>query len=375
MANQEAQRIKDSTIHKLMAIVENQNHNYRDQEVAELREEIDKLQKEIEIMEKIIKVKEDSNQDLTSRFLEIRLHCKIHVETTEHQLTRLKPHVAQCVTELQQSKMFYRHGTDVWQHKEAKYIRDIEKLNSYINGLHSTLERNGIFGDQDIEQSDEYESEVDSNRTAQYESDDDEFDEPQNQFQLQRHSMDQDHMQYEQSLSLVNGEESFEENKQCCKLNHYDDQTIEDNCIEVSDSQEMSWCEMIEAENFEYDQQSKSIKPVHIESSMTESTCRIEEQSQPAPIQIESSLTESICRIEKQSHPALFNSNTKTGHKVLESEKQNESEVSQKLNLDPFVNGYDQDQREKVKSKSKKHRQKKLKSKPKFSSLISFGGY
>lgn len=365
MANQEVKRIKDSTIQKLMAIIDNHNQNYHDQEAANLREEIVKVQKEIEMLEDTIKVKEDSNQNLTSKFLEIRLHCKIHVQTTEHQINRLKPHVAQYVTELEQSRMFYRHGTEIWQHKEAKYIRDIEKLNAYINDLHSTLERNGIFAEQEIEQNDEYESEVDSNRTEQYESDaqleydDVEFNEPEDQFQRQQLSMDQDSMQNEQFQTFVDGGESsekddtdqaIEDNQHVEEKSASPDENTRGDCIDSTDSQKMNWCDMIDDE---LEQQSQSIEPVNIESSVVESTCSIKEQSRLASSYL----------------------NTETGHKVLKSERPIETEVPQKLNLDPFINGYDQVHREKAKSKSKKQHQKKPKSKPKFSSLISFGSY
>ncbi|XP_070501295.1 uncharacterized G-patch domain protein DDB_G0278987-like [Chironomus tepperi] len=383
MTNQEAiQRINDSTVQKLMAIVENHNRNYRDPEVVALREEIDKIQKEIEMLGKIIKVKEDLNQDLTRKFLQIRLHCKIHVETKEHQIKRLNSFAAQEAMELMQAKMYYRHAIDEWKKKEHRYVNDIQKMDAYVNDLHLKLERSGIFGDKCIEESDEYESEVDSNnsiyRSEQYASDSqfgDDYDDQSSANDEKSIEKDTKYQKSTQNTDQAIGNDLVEssdepqylqEEIQCSEViqdvQHTEDQLMSSDSDKSSSSeegghcsieetvpQESNWCDIMEA-----DQHGQSIEPVHFDSPVSESTHN---------------------REDEESQQASSNSNTETGDKVLESEEVIEPEVHLKINLNAFVHDYGQVKREKLNSKPRKQRQQKLKSKPKYLSLISFGGY
>jgi len=179
MANQEElDGITDSTVRKLAAIVEHHNRNYQDQEKAALREEIDKLKKEMIMIDKTIKVRKDSNRVLTEKLFHVRNQYIIKVNTKDDQLKRLKSTADGSVKTKNETKMFHRNAMKDWEKKEEEYNRDIEKMSSYIDGLHSTLQRHGITIDRCLQMSDEYESdefEVDWNeylyRPEQYESD------------------------------------------------------------------------------------------------------------------------------------------------------------------------------------------------------------
>ncbi|CAG9806060.1 unnamed protein product [Chironomus riparius] len=384
----EAQSINDSTVQKLMTIVENHNRNYRDEEIMALREEISKIQNEIKTIEELYKVKENLNQKLTSSFLEIRLHCKIHVETTEHQVRRMKHPAGEIAAQLHQTKVFFRHASEQWKKKEHRYIRDIEKMNNYIHGMHSTLERNGIFGGQQIEGSDEYESEVESSGSPyrsnhydsdpQYDGDCDDYDESFQEAAQDQQNIEsslQDNRNYE---SIRDADEAVEidcvtSNVQCSGLvqaSQRSEEPVEsfaepmasdklissDILAQDKASQEPNWCDIIEAEDSGFNQQSSSIELVHFDSSASDSTCY---------------------NVVVKCQEASSTSNSQTGDKEFEADKPIEPEVPMKINMDPFVHGYVEKKCEesKLKSKPKKQRKQKPKSKPKFKNLVAFGGF
>jgi hypothetical protein len=412
MANQEEQqKINDSTLRELAAIVETHNRNVRDLEVKSLREQLDNLKWELGMKVKTLKVREASNQILTVKYHQIHRSCKAQIDSVDKQVKELKAFAAENTKNKNEVDMQFRQAKQNWEKKEEEFNDEIENLGIYIADLHATLERNGIINDQYVEESDESDSdgfEVNWNvylyRREEYESDtqfddDDDDIEPQNRYQrphiapshcnLLQHipkaifeqlddeeeSIEDDNQQYEsnQEVGQVMQNDNMEPEVEAQSV--HDDQRTEEQIesadqsidvkadksvssdeVSMADShtedndkpQEQNWCDIMEAESSELDQTTQSTEPVlNDDSSSCESTSIIEEQSQPASSE----------------------SSTETRDKVLESEKPIEAEVPQKIKLDPFVHGYVE------REKSKKRRQKKPKSKPKYSSLASFGGY
>ncbi|XP_070498774.1 dentin sialophosphoprotein-like [Chironomus tepperi] len=257
-SQQELQRINDSTIRELAAIVESHNIGVRDQEIKTLREKLDKLKWELGMKLKTLKVREASYQILTIKHDQVQRQCKNQIDTIDNQVRQIKSFKLANNKKHYRTKMQFRQAKEDWEVKEQNFFQDIDKINIYIQSLHSTLERNGIPNDQYIELSDEYESEefeVDWNeylyRPDQYESDtqfeDDEYDESENLFQYQ-------HTPYYQQSQVIDeesdDEDSFEENYESSQEA---EQSMEDDFMdskkEALSQQEQNQCSVFNPED------------------------------------------------------------------------------------------------------------------------------
>jgi len=197
MANQEdLQRITDSTLREMAAVIESHNRNYQDPEEAALRDEVEKMKKEIEMVDKTIKVREKSNEQLKIKLEKVQRSYNKVVKPREQKLKTLKTTTIRSIKTMETVETFHRAAMEKWGKKKAKFNMIIEKMNEYIAIMHSKLDRHGIAHDYYMTESDEDESDesedFDLTGQGQYESDtqfeDDETDgedEPENRFEYQ----------------------------------------------------------------------------------------------------------------------------------------------------------------------------------------------
>lgn len=394
-------RIDDSKMKELAAIVENHNREIREQEIKGLREQLENKKWILGMKVKTLKVREASHKILIIKHNQVERQCKSQVAAVNNQLNKLKSIREDSDKKTQTIKMHFREAKERWKEKEEKFDKEIENLNVYIHNLHLTLERNGIPNDQLIEESDECESdetyEVDwseyLNRPDEYDSDtqfededdedcDDDFDMPRpptrrsDSSEMLRpltrrpdSSFRHQNMQQERSLPLsedydYDHEEVHLEQMQCSEprdLDSFDLIEEDGKCFESSQDvdqtpsseddvpQEPNSCDKTLSEDSGFEQ-SQLTEFVHNDLSSSEIICNNEDE---------------------QSQQVTSNSNA-----VVQEIGSKKPVEALPFNMDPFVHGYIEESfREKPKSKPKKPLQKKSKSKPKFSSLVSFGGY
>ena len=412
MANQEElQRIIDSTLRELAAIVEHHNRNIREQKKAALREELKRLKKEKDMRNEIRKGIEDSNQILTGKISEVVLHSKIQEQTKDRQLGRVENSTAEHVMEKEQAKMFFYHAMESCARKEERYIRCIRKLNNYINGLHSTLERNGIVSGRctnQAEESDEYQSYESDDSNNQFENNDNG-----NYDEFEKQSYDEESQESSNTVAETSVLESNEAVSP--EVDHYS--------IVAANPQESNWCDMIEAEELKLNQQSQLDEPEHIDLPENEPSCNDkDEESQKASNTVaETSVLESDEAVQLQvdkfsvvaanpqepnwcdmieaeelelnqqsqldvpkhidlaeTEPNCKDKDKKSqeaSNSVLESDEPVKPEVPQISKLVPSVHCFGEVKFEEVKKPKKKQQKRKLKPKSKFSTLTTFGRF
>ncbi|CAG9806045.1 unnamed protein product [Chironomus riparius] len=407
------QELNDSTMREVAEIIECHNKNLRDQEAATLCEELDNLKYLLVMKVKTLKVREASNQILTLKHKLVDRECKKQVNAVNNELEELKSFINDSTEENRRTKVKFRKAVEDWERKEESLQQEIENMSYYINDLHSTLDRNFIFNDQYIEETDASESdvfEVDWNeflsRPDDYDhdydsdtqfGDDDDNEEFEHQFQHRNNESNQDVFQAFQNDDLESNHQDVEEHDQICESSQNEDQAVEIDCVasnvevqcsafvqaiqhtdghfesfvepmasesdmlvssvELSEDkppQMLSWCDIIDAEDSGFDQQSTSIELVHFESSASDSTCY---------------------NVDVKCQEASSTSNSRTGDKAFEADKPIEPEVPMKINMDPFIHGYVEKKCEESKLKSKPKKQRKPKSKPKFKNLAVYSGY
>lgn len=415
MANQEElQRITDSTLREMAAVIERHNKHYQDPEETALCEEIEKMKKEIEMVDKTIKVREKSNEQLKIKLQKVQRSYNKVVKPREQKLKSLKITTIRSIKTVETVEIFHRAALEKWGKKKAKYNIIIEKMNNYVAIVHSKLDRHGITHDYYMTESDEDESDesndYDLTGQGQYESDtqfeDDETDgedEYENRFEYQPSPYHHRNMgneqvnveEPEQSRSDVNENEEASSNtgteNMILEANepvepHYcniiDNNPQEQRCyndlietqdgkiqqessttyivaenavLEDDDPQAEHCCDMIDAEdhknNSVSDQRCKNEDEKSQETSNTEAENSIFELNEPVETHNCKYLAANTHEEDCNEHPDSASSSKTDGEHTEED--------------DPIVH---------VKREVKKSKKKQQKPKPKYRTIVEFGG-